>query len=82
MTAVATLYDGRLSHLAPLLEQVKDGLRAAKCVYGHIGLPTDPFAGATDVKGRDLGSEIIHQHLDAYLQTAKLGIDALDLFLG
>ncbi len=82
MTALATLYDGRLSHLAPLLEQVNDGLRAAKCVYGHIGLPTEPFAGPTDLKSRELGMEIIHQHLDAYLEEAKLGIGALDLFLG
>ena len=69
--------------LAPLIECVMADLQRVDLQYIHCAEPTLTFRGAPH-KGRELGDEIVHQHMDAYLAEAGLldDCDALTLFLG
>jgi len=81
LEAIAGLFDRRSAPLQKLLATVAAATRPFD--YQHASTGFLGFPG--EIQSGSLGAELIHQHLNAYLERfglLKRGIDALSLFVG
>ena len=77
---IPSLYGGLASVFGPLLERIVEGVGPLD--YRHVQVGVEAFDGK--LRGGPLAGEMIHQHLDAYLEELLLrsqGITAVGFFI-